>query len=337
MKRYLENMSAPDYKKIIWKSNSEKKKGLWGFSIPSSDLTLEAFFEYSKSQQPPKTLLKSFDVFISERNHLHEVFKKTIETLSLQSFLAAFLVWVKEFAHIRSDILEGARMLLEMDLIGIKDEGGEIWTIEKARGFDHSIILDAIRCERDLPIQLREHLVSVYIYFMQWLWGETHGYINKLEDPDYHKSIGKGIAFPLFIEFLAALKDKEQLVAKLLYFGKDPTIEEVLDIELEDIDFEAKTIRYKSATVNYPAHIFADIKTLVQKRKRGHVFLGRQEAPLNRATVFRNFKEAALQAGLGETFSPKNLSAREGQTPSLSDQAAQLREKFKNTFSVHPS
>ena len=75
----------------------------------------------------------------------------------------------------------------------------------------------------------------------------------------------------------------------------------------QHIDFEKKLIKYKNQLVSYPGHVFADIKTLIEQKTSGQVFLGRQNAPLNPATIFRNFKEAALKVGLGQSFSPAML------------------------------
>ena len=207
----------------------------------------------------------------------------------------------------RTELQNAAQMLVEHGYIGITDTKKNAWTLEDARGFDHSTVLDAIRSQKDITLFTREYLVTTYINFMQWLSNETHGYIERLEDPDLVRARGRAFEYLRFIKFLDALKEKEQLVAKLLYFGGTRFLDEILDLQVENVDFEKKMIQYKNQLVSYPGHVFSDISALIGKKTRGQIFSGRQNAPLNPATIFRNFKEAALKVGLEQSFSPAVL------------------------------
>lgn len=101
-----------------------------------------------------------------------------------------------------------------------------------------------------------------------------------------------------------------QLLAKLLYYGGSRTLDEVLSLDLKDVDYKEQVIRYGSQLIAYPAHVFSDIQALTEGRPKpsGRIFIGRQNANLNPATVFRNFKEAGSRIGLGDSFSPKSLT-----------------------------
>ena len=292
----------PDYGKISWQS-TESAEGFEG-----SCAQIEPFLELCKKQIPQKSLLKSCATLIEERNSLRDAHTKTIKKISQLPFLAGFLMWVKEQASSNSDMLAAAMLLLEEGFIGITDKKGKVWTITDAKGFDHSVVINAIRCRREIPLQKREQLVTGYLSFMQWLSEETFGYTHPLEDPDWVKIKGRLLSLPQFITFLSALKDKEQVVAKLLYYGGSRTLEEVLNVQLEDIDFKKQLIRYQSQLIHYPSHVFADIQALAGKSTRGKLFLGRQNASLNPSTIFRNFKEVAIEIGLGESFSPAALT-----------------------------
>lgn len=123
-------------------------------------------------------------------------------------------------------------------------------------------------------------------------------------------SQGRALPYPSFVSFLSALSnDKSRLVASLLYYGGSRTLEEVLQITLKDVDFEKKVVYFKSTPVNYPAHVFNDIKAIVKPRTSGRLFIGRQGSALNPATIFRNFKEAGVKIGLGSLFTPACLTA----------------------------
>lgn len=295
-----------NYGKISWQS-TKISSGRSALNGPVNQI--DDLLELCQRHISSKLLDKSCAILTARRTELHETYKKIIDEISPQPFLAAFVLWAKEIAAQRPDLKNIPKLLLENDFIGITDKQGKTWTIAHAHGFDHSLILDAIRCKRALGLQIREQLVAAYISFMQWLSHETHGYISAIEDHDLLKTQGRLLAYPLFLNLLKALKDKEQLVAKLLYFGGSRTLDEVLNLQLEAVDFEKKSIQYESQLVSYPSHIFADIQALAGNKKRGRLFLGRQNAPLNSTTIFRNFKDAAIEVGLGQSFSPAVLTS----------------------------
>jgi hypothetical protein len=95
----------------------------------------------------------------------------------------------------------------------------------------------------------------------------------------------------------------------LLYFGGTRTLEEVLTLNIENVNIDKRFINFGLQPIAYPLHVFADIKDLSQGRKKGRVFIGRRgkSTSLNPATIFRNFKEAATEVGLGQNFTPKML------------------------------
>ena len=296
----------PDYGKISWQST--KKASARTPDAPVEN-QVDAFFELCKTLIPQNNLLKSCATLVEDSVQLREAHKKIIEKISLQPFLVAFMVWTKQKAAVNADMMNTARMLVENGFIGITDKNGKVWTIADARTFDHKIIVNAIRCQRNIPLQDREHLVLTYIAFIQWLSEETQGYIAPIEDPDFAKIKGRLLSFLQFITFISALKDKEQLLAKLLYYGGNRTLEDALSLQIENIDFKKQVIRYETQLVHYPSHIFADIQAIVGKKTRGQLFLGRQNLPLHPTTIFRNFKETAAEVGLGSSFSPAVLTS----------------------------
>ena len=233
----------------------------------------------------------------------------TQEKISQHSFLAAFILWVQETAIQNADILSAAKILLESDFIRATSKNGKVLTIEDASKLDHRTVVDAVRCEHSWPIQLREQVVANYISFLRWLSRETHADINTVEDPDQLLTKGRLLTHSQFITLIVALKDKEQLVAKLLYFGGKRTLDEVLNLQIEAVDFEKNAIRYKSQLIHYPPHVFEDIRALAGKKTHGRLFLGRQNAPLSRLKIFRNFKEIASSVGLGQSFLPTALTS----------------------------
>jgi hypothetical protein len=298
----------PDFGEIQWEVRESQAK--YDDKHPAEGAeSFEFFLNYCKAKLPAQDLAKAYHLFSEERSRLNEEVKKSIEVLAQQPFLAAFLVWIKEIALHPPERL-AAKALLEKGFIGITDKDGHVWTLANAKLFDHRNVIEAIRCHKEWSFPLRENLVKTYLDFMQWLWTTTWGYIHKLEDPDLARSQARSLAYSNFINFLSKLKDEDQLVAKLLYFGGSRTLEEVLTLHIENVDFTKRLVNFGLQPVTYPLHVFADIKDLSQQRKKGKVFIGRRGkgTALNPATIFRNFKEAALEIGLDQNFTPKALT-----------------------------
>src|SRR5262249_25891188 len=144
-----------------------------------------------------------------------------------QPFVTAFLVWIKEIATDPPTRLL-AKTIMESGFIRITDKEGKVWTIAHAKMFDHRNILEAIRCRREWNFQIRERLVNTYLHFIKWLSKVTHGFVPLLEDPDLCRSQDRSLAFLNFIHFLSKLREEDQLVAKLLYFGGSRSLGEIL-------------------------------------------------------------------------------------------------------------
>lgn len=295
----------PDFGKIQWEAkvkHVDKHSAEGGYSF-------DYFLNYCKAQLPSQNLVKSYDAFLTERKRLQSELEKSIGAISEQPLLTAFLAWIKEVSVIPSFDLSLAKALLENGFIGITDKEGHVWTIARASEFNHQSIIDAIRCRYDWSTEVREGLVMAYTSFIQWLSNLTFGYVNKVEDPDLIRSNARAFPYSMFLKFASNLKDKDRLVAKLLYFGGSRTLEEVLNLHLEEVDFDNRAILFGKERIQYPLHIFADIKSLSHGRKKGRVFLGRKNNDaLNPTTVFRNFKTAAIAIGIGKIFTPKMLT-----------------------------
>lgn len=293
-----------DFGKIQWEAKAKHS----GKHPAEGTDSFEYFLNYCKAKLPSQNLTKSYEAFLSERSRLQGELQNFINAISNQPLLTAFLAWVKEVSMIPNFDLNLARYLLENGLVGITDKKGDLWTIGKAKEFDHQSVLDAIRCNTNWSTALREDLVMAYVSFMQWLSNVTFGYIDRIEDPDMMRSQARALPYSMFLNFISNLKDKDRIVAKLLYFGGNRTLEEILELKIEHLDFDDRSVYFNSQPITYPLHVFADLKTLTKERKKGRLFLGRQNAPLNTTTIFRNFKTAAVKSGLGNNFTPKALT-----------------------------
>lgn len=245
--------------------------------------------------------------FLAAQEKFEEDIDKALYIFAKQSLIAAYGAWINKFTSLDPKLFDSCDELLRCWLSPM-NLNVDLLTIHDAHLLKHEDIINGIRNQKDLSFEIREHLVSCYISFINWLSEITSNYIKSIIDPDYSKRNGRIIDYKIFIKLLDCLDEKNQLVAKLLYFGGTRTLEEVLELDISHIDFKKNLINFKSQLVSYPQHILEDARLLIVNRKAGRVFLGRQEAPLNPSTIFRNFKEAGSRVGLGNSFSPKMLT-----------------------------
>lgn len=276
----------------------------------------DTFLDLSTELSQNYSLSQCCNLIEEERKQFGESYRKFIDQISKTPFIASFVIWIKKIGYMQPDTLDDAKMLLENRFIGIFNEDGATWTIGDAKNFNHVLVLTGIRCRRDWPFLRRERLVQTYLSFLDWLSSETFGYIDRLEDPDRVRTQKRKLPFSRFIEFLDALpNEKAQLVAKLLYFSEDRSLDDILKLEILQANLTDLKITWdengSGESTEYPEHVFNDIKALSENRIFGLIFTGRQGAPLNDATIFRNFNEAAQKVGLGESFGPKKLVAND--------------------------
>ncbi len=265
-----------------------------------SEDTSETVFSYCRKPNSQKSLQKASKEVQKARIFLEKTYIKVTKKIDKLPFVGFLLAWVEE-SKTNNERNEQVKTLLAYKFIDIVSCS----RIEDARERNHAQVLDAIRSKHTIPIKEREKLVKTYISFINWLSHETYGYFPKIEDLVYERTSNRLLDHALFINFLSHLNLKEQIVAKLLYFGEKPTLEVILGLEIKNINFENNTI----LELSYPPHVLAHVRHLIGSRKTGRIFLGRQNTPLNTSTIFRNFKKAAQQAGLGKSFCPSALTA----------------------------
>lgn len=301
MNKSLVGMHMDEFGKISWDEDTKKERH------KEVNQILSDFIDgWCKSHKEAKEQLnEKRAIFIKEIENLDNAFREAQKVFAKIPFSASFLAIVMTMAEGRADYVEEAKMLLENGFIGYQDNNGNIWTLEHVAKQDANIVYQAIRCHREWPIKVRERLVRRYKSILYDLNNVTMGYIGKKTDNEifYHNRF---ITYDFFINFLGELNEKAQLVAKLLYYGRKRSLDDVLKLEIKDINFTSEVVKYSNQDVSYPKHVFCDLSAIIQDRKSGRVFLGRQNSPLNPATIFRNFKEAGQKLGM-PSFSPSML------------------------------
>jgi len=276
------------------------------------DTLRASFLKFFSAEFPNKELLEDCKSFQKEYERLERAIFESTASFKKVPLIAAFLEWMLVLFTANppatKEDIEDAKFLLKHGFIRIKDPKGGTWTIYHASQQDPNDIYEAIRCRKELPLSQRERLVNSYNSFMVYLEFRTHNYVIAKFDRDRQFVKNRNVKIEEFALFADQLKEPLQLVAKLLYYGGDRTLDEVLKLTIPQIDFEENLIQFGTQNVPYPAHIFADIQAIIGRRSTGKVFLGRQKSPLNPATVFRNFKEASSKSGLTLLYLPSHLT-----------------------------
>lgn len=278
---------------ISWKPTKGDKK----LEKELPKVTLESFLQYFHLKFPDKETFEYSKVFHREYTQLEKAFLAAKKAFHEIPLVSAYLDWVQEAYSQTAEEIEIPKILLSEGFIGLKDSEGATWTLSDAAKQDPTEIYQAIRCRRDLSLVFREQLVNAYKSFLEYLSSCTQGYIKPKYDFEDTYVRHRSLSLRDFVLFADQLNDSLKLVAKLLYFGGNRSLEEVLRLTIQEVDFESRHISFGSKVVPYPLHVFADIKAVVGKRSKGDVFRGRKNAPLNPTTVFRNFKEAGDKAG----------------------------------------
>lgn len=283
------------------KRNSKISKG------KSIESFLE-FQEYFTSKVNSVRTLSFSDSFESETKRLANelaAFRSFFREIPL---LSAFLCWVRESNSKSVEELEEAKLLLDEGFIPAKKNSGGLWTLKEVAEQDPNDVFQAIRCQRNYSLRQRERLVQAYRRFLNYLGVNTNRLITPRTDWERDQVSHKEMRYDEFLTFADNLNEKNQLAAKLLYFGGSRSLDEVLRVDIADIDFANCQIAYEGESITYPTHVIEDIKSLIGRRSKGRLFIGRQRegtkknAPLNHSTVFRNFKEAAEKIGISERF-----------------------------------
>ena len=271
----------------------------------------EIFLQYYLSEFPNQETLEYSKKFQKEYSRLEKAIFASKAIFQEIPLVSAFFEWVQTMLSATpswsKEEFEDAKLLLKYGFIAREDAEGT-WTLYHASLQDPNEIYEAIRCQRELSLSQRERLVQAYGRFISYLSFRTCGYIETRIDSDKKLVMNRVVKLENFVHFADHLNDKIQLIAKILYFGDDIALDQVLSLTISDIDFESHFIRYGRGVKVYPLHIYADIKAIIGKRSKGKIFLGRQDTPLNSTTVFRNFKEAGINSGLGTHFSPAYLT-----------------------------
>lgn len=228
------------------------------------------------------------------------------------SLLSMILYWAKLTAKDKvfgSVYLDLMNDLIDKDLIPIHTEHKKIGTLSDFARIGHESIINRIRSYQDWVIRRREELVTLYVIFGNWLSEKTFGYVPKAIDPDRKMAAKRVVPYDKYILLLSFLPTRERILAKLYYLGGERSMEQVLSLEVSHIDFVKHRIYFGEHFVNYPDHVFADLKIYLGRRVKGFVFTKKSKSNerINNTVPYRALKRVASELKLPASFSYRDL------------------------------
>lgn len=253
--------------------------------------------------------LKEFkDSFIDIRSKIM-AFHHEIEKIPLSVVLAT---WIKDMdtpggSPWGTYFINGITKILEKGLINLTKEGRNR-TIKEFNSQEHLVTIENIRCVKNLNYLEKEQCVNCYLNFSGYLNKTTLDLIPCGYDPDRRRTANKVLKYERFIEFVQHLSDRDALIAKLLYFGA-PSIDEVITLKADAIDFFQRKVVFSSEKLSFPKHVMLDIQEYMQFRRKTSdlVFVNGKGEKIERAHFTNAFARASLRKEGDAKISPGML------------------------------
>lgn len=237
---------------------------------------------------------------------ISDQFEKFFEKISNIPLLSAVLFWVENIVKDKFHAAHNTAMMQQLIMhgfIGLKDTHGHVWTLKHMIAKGHEPIIEAIRCSKIWDIEKREEYVHFYIDFANFLSEKTFGYVPHAIDPDLSKIKQRKLSHNDFIAIIKNLKERERIIAQLLYHGGFRNIEEILSLKIENIHASSNQVTLPDGTVvEYPKHILHELQTYIGERKKGYIFVGRKKERIDHTVPFRALKTVVSKLGLDPSF-----------------------------------
>lgn len=197
--------------------------------------------------------------------------------------------------------------LIDLGLLKLISPYGQVRTLNELSPEEHQLIIEEIRCSAKLTTVEKEKLVDTYICFSQHLSKATCRLIIQGEDLVFQRTIKKVVQYNEFIEFVQHLPERDALIAKLLYFGA-PTMDEVLNLKVSQIDQKKGEVKFKKFSVRYPKHVLIDLKNhLTKKEKNELIFMNLKGEMVERIHLNNCFNRASRKIAGNKRITPKML------------------------------
>ncbi len=285
---------------------------------------------FAKDYPQDPSLDEKFRDFSSKIQAVNEAVSKFREEIREMPVALAVLRWMRAlmadafwFQRYFSKMVR----LLERQILSYKDKNGWL-TLDCLMRVGHQEILENIRCAHDLPWLEREDMVESYVRFSQSLSNETRGIVPPGYDPDRERVRNKAIRYEVFADFVQHLSERDELIAKLLYFGA-PSIDSVLSLKRSSV--QEHGIQFEEGFVKFPRHLLAGLKGFLKDKPSSQklVFVNVRGAEVDRAHLNQSFARACEHMKKITKVTPGSLLKLEGEA--LEDTGLVLTQTYRYT------
>ncbi|MBS0654698.1 MAG: site-specific integrase, partial [Verrucomicrobia bacterium] len=231
--------------------------------------------------------------------------------ISNKPFMALVVSWASDVdAHLAS----GERLvacildLIEHGVLPYEDKKSHKFiTLSQLQLEDHADVFDAIRSVNEWSVDKQEEYVLIYGQFANKLSELTSGLILEPFDIDRSLTSKRRLPFETYIKILKHLSERERILTKIFYLGGSRSLEEVLSLKIEDIDFTNHTLYISEEPIVYPKHVFHDLKYFIGRRTKGFVFTGRSGDKIDHTVPYRALKLIISKLDLDPAFTFKDF------------------------------
>lgn len=243
------------------------------------------------------------------QNHFKDAIGSFQKKLSKIPIGAEIENWLQNLDLSESIVSKFETNILQLIDLGLLKlvHNGQVRTLNTLSPEEHRTIIERIRCTPKLTTLEKEELVKTYILFSQHLSQATCRLIMQGEDPDFQRTIKKIVKYQEFIEFVQLLPERDALIAKLLYFGA-PTMDEVLNLKVSQVDLKKNMIKFNKFSVSYPKHVMMELKSYLNKKEKDElIFMNLHGERIERTHLNNCFNRASRKTTSNTRITPKML------------------------------
>jgi site-specific recombinase XerD len=210
-----------------------------------------------------------YSALIDENQKLYSILKTILRDIPIG---VALRYWINTFSFLpkQKQISCQIERLIDHNILPIQNQNGQLLSLDffQEQGEqEHQKIIMAIRNFPGWSASEKIELIQCYAEFTHHLNRNTFGVIPAAHDPDQIYALNKVIPYNDFIKFVQQLPVRDALIAQLLYFG-GPTVEEVLNLKCEQLDFKNNMIDYTKKSVSIPKHVLKELSKFIGKKKK---------------------------------------------------------------------
>lgn len=268
--------------------------------------------EYLKRVKPAK--LDTPDHYLKALHHAKDHLIQAIETFQqdlaktpigagIEGWLQSLDLPQNQIAEYETDLLR----LIDLRLLRLVNASQNLRMLIELTPTQHQALFEEIRCSTKLTTAEKEKTINTYILFSQYLSKTTLGLITQGEDPDCQHTTKKAVPYKEFTQFIQHLQARDALIAKLLYFGA-PTMDEVLNLRVHQVNLKKEVINFHKAPVQYPKHVMLELKEyLNQHDKNALLFVNLRGDMVERTHLNNCFNRASRKISSTKRITPKML------------------------------